>query len=343
MRQKTIALDAMGGDHGPSVTVGAARLALAEIPGIELVLVGNQQLLANELDKHSLQQDNRIRIHHASEVVDMDDLPALALKKKKDSSMRVAINLVKDGTVQACVSAGNTGALMATGKFVLKTVKGISRPAICTMLPGINGHTYMLDLGANTECTPEHLAEFALMGSVLAQSVEGIHNPSVGLLNIGSEEIKGNEAVKRASQLIGESGLNYYGFVEGDDIYRGTVDVIVTDGFVGNVSLKTGEGLAALVNHVLKSEFKRNWLTRISAICALPVLASVRRKLDPRRYNGASLLGLNGIVIKSHGGADTSSFLNAIKIAAIEIENRVPQRISTEIESYFSQLEEVVS
>jgi len=343
MVKKIIALDAMGGDFGPSVTVGAAKLALDEIPGIELVLVGDENQLETELAKHDLTDNDRLSIHHASEVVGMDDLPVVALKKKKDSSMRIAINLVKEGRVQACVSAGNTGALMATSKFVLKTIKGISRPAICTVLPGIKSHTYMLDLGANTECTPENLAEFALMGSVLAQSVEGISNPSIGLLNIGSEEIKGSESVKRASQLIAQSRLNYYGFVEGDDIYKGTVNVIVTDGFVGNVSLKTGEGLAALVNHVLHGEFKRNWLTKLAAIFAYPVLTSVRRRLDPRRYNGASLLGLNGIVIKSHGGADTSSFLNAIKIADIEIENEVPQRISVTIASYFSQAQEAVT
>jgi len=257
--------------------------------------------------------------------------------------MRVAINLVKEGQVQACVSAGNTGALMATGKFVLKTIRGISRPAICTALPGINGHTHMLDLGANPDCTPEILAEFALMGSVLVQSVEGIENPSVGLLNIGSEEIKGNEIVKRANRLIAESGLNYHGFVEGDDIFMGKVNVIVTDGFVGNVSLKTSEGLAALVSHVLQRQFKRNWMTKLAGLCAMPVLNAVRRELDPGRYNGASLLGLNGIVIKSHGSADASSFSHAIKIAAIEIENEVPRRISTEIERYFSQVEEAVT
>ena len=343
MAQKIIALDAMGGDHGPRVTVSAAKLALQEIPGISLVLVGDRARLEAEVDTNGLASDQRLSIHHASEVVGMDDLPAVALKKKKDSSMRVAINLVKDGAVQACVSAGNTGALMATSKFVLKTIKGISRPAICTVLPGIKGHTHMLDLGANPECTPENLAEFALMGSVLVQSVEGIDSPSVGLLNIGSEDIKGNESVKKANQLIAESRLNYRGFVEGDDIYKGSVNVIVTDGFVGNVSLKTGEGLAALVNHVIKGEFSRNWMTRLAAICAMPVLKSVGRRLDPRRYNGASLLGLNGIVIKSHGGADTRSFVNAIKIAAIEIEKDVPKRISTAIEDYFSQVEEAVS
>ena len=333
----------MGGDYGPSVTVGAARLALEQLPGIALVLVGNREMLEAEVKNNGLAGDERVTIYHASEVVGMDDLPVVALKKKKDSSMRVAINLVHEGRVQACVSAGNTGALMATSKFVLKTIKGISRPAICTRLPGIKGSTHMLDLGANPDCTPEILAEFALMGSVLAQSVEGIKNPRIGLLNIGSEEIKGNETVKRAGQLITESRLNYHGFVEGDDIYKGTVDVVVTDGFSGNVSLKTGEGLAALVNHVLQTEFRRNWLTRLAALCAMPVLTSVKRRLDPRRYNGASLLGLNGIVIKSHGSADTSSFFNAIKIANIEIEKEVPKRISKEIESYFSQIEETVT
>ena len=342
MGKKTIAIDAMGGDHGPPVTVGAARLALDEIADLELVLVGDQQQLRAELDNNGLANNPRVRIHHASEVVGMDEAPALALKKKKDSSMRVAIDLVKAGEVQACVSAGNTGALMATSKFVLKTIRGISRPAICTALPGINGHTHMLDLGANLECEAENLAEFALMGSVLAQSVEGISNPTVGLLNIGSEAVKGSELIKRASQLISESGLNYHGFVEGDDIYKGKVNVIVSDGFVGNVSLKTGEGLAALVNHVLKSEFKRNWLTRLAALCAWPVMSSVRRRLDPRRYNGASLLGLNGIVIKSHGSADVSSYLNAIRIASLEVEKDVPQRISAVIEAYFSQAEEAL-
>ena len=343
MSEKTIALDAMGGDFGPVVTVGAAKLALERISNIGLVLVGDRAQLEAELIRLGLAGEDRIRIQHASEVVSMDDLPAVALKKKKDSSMRVAINLVKTGEVQACVSAGNTGALMATGKFVLKTIRGISRPAICTCLPGIQGHTHMLDLGANPDCTPEILAEFALMGSVLVQSVEGIRNPRIGLLNIGSEEIKGNETVRRAGQLIAESNLNYHGFVEGNDIYKGIVDVVVSDGFVGNVSLKTGEGVAALVSHVLQTEFRRNWLTRLAALCAMPVLKSVRRQLDPRSYNGASLLGLSGIVIKSHGSADTSSFFNAIKIASIEIEKKVPERISREMESYFNQTEEAVT
>ena len=343
MGPQIIAIDAMGGDHGPLVTVGAAKLALDEIPGLELVLVGDRQQLQAEIEKNGIGDNPRVRIHHASEVVGMDEGPVQALKKKKDSSMRVAINLVADGSVQACVSAGNTGALMATSKFVLKMIPGISRPAICTALPGINGHTHMLDLGANLECEAENLAEFALMGSVLAQSVEGIENPSIGLLNIGSEAVKGSELIKRASQMISASGLNYYGFVEGDDIFKSTVNVVVTDGFVGNVSLKTGEGLATLFSHVLQAEFKRNWLTKLAALIALPVLNAVRRRLDHRRYNGASLLGLNGIVIKSHGSADVSSYLNAIRIASIEVDKDVPQRISSVIESHFSQAREAVS
>jgi glycerol-3-phosphate acyltransferase PlsX len=340
MSQKIIALDAMGGDYGPSVIVPAAREAIREIPGISLVLVGDESQLKAEIERLGLQNESRLSIHHASQVVEMDESPALALKKKKDSSMRVAIDLVKSQQVQACVSAGNTGALMATGKFVLKTIPGISRPAICTMLPSMTGQTHMLDLGANLECSAENLHQFAIMGSVLAQSVEGVESPKVGLLNIGSEAMKGSETIKHANQLISGSALNYYGFVEGDDIYKGTVNVVVTDGFAGNVSLKTGEGLAALVNLVLKREFKRNLVTKLAGLIALPVLRAVRKTLDPRRYNGASLLGLNGIVVKSHGGADTSSFFNAIKIANIEIENDVPQSISRVLERYFASKEE---
>ncbi len=336
MTIKKIAIDAMGGDHGPSVTVPAARRALQQHADIELTLVGLADELEAELARQGLDREPRLKVHPASEVVGMDESPAVALKKKKDSSMRVAVNLVKDGTVDACVSAGNTGALMATGKFVLKTIPGISRPAICTALPTITGHTHMLDLGANIDCTPEHLLQFAVMGSVLAQSVDGNGNPSVGLLNIGSEAIKGNDTVKQASQMIEQTRLNYAGFIEGDDIYTGKVDVVVADGFVGNVSLKTAEGLAAMVNQVLKSNFKRNLFTRLAALVALPVLNRVRHTLDPRQYNGASLLGLNGIVIKSHGGADEESFANAIKIAVIEIDQSVPERISQEIQDHLS-------
>lgn len=340
---KKIAIDAMGGDFGPEVTVPAAKRALKLIPGIELVLVGQQDALEKQIEIHQLSAERRLSIRHASEIVSMDELPALALKKKKDSSMRVAINLVKEGFVGACISAGNTGALMATSKFVLKTLPGISRPAICTSLPTVNGHTHMLDLGANIDCSAEHLMQFAIMGSVLAQSVDENPSPSIGLLNIGSEAIKGNDIVRQASQLISGTRLNYAGFIEGDHIYTGKVDVVVSDGFVGNVSLKTAEGLASLVNTVLKREFKKNLLTRLAALIALPVLNRVRHTLDPRQYNGASLLGLNGIVIKSHGSADVDSFCNAIKIASIEIDKSVPERISKELQQYLPGKEEIIA
>ncbi len=337
---KKISIDAMGGDFGPEVTVLAAQRALKFYKDVELVLVGQQELLEPQLKLLNLSNEPRLSIQHASEIVNMDESPAVALKKKKDSSMRVAINLVKDKSVGACVSAGNTGALMATSKFVLKTIPGISRPAICTSLPTTNGHTHMLDLGANIDCSAEHLLQFAVMGSVLAQSVDENTNPSVGLLNIGSEAMKGNDIVKKASQLIEKTGLNYKGFIEGDDIYTGSVDVVVSDGFAGNVSLKTAEGLASMVSSVLKAEFKKNILTKIAALIAMPVLNAVRHTLNPKQYNGASLLGLNGIVIKSHGGADVDAFFNAIKIAIIEIDKSVPDRINKEIEQYLQKDEE---
>ena len=343
MTIKKIAIDAMGGDFGPVVTVPAAHRALQYYPDVELVLVGLQDQLEEQITRLGLENESRLSIHHASEIVNMDESPAVALKKKKDSSMRVAINLVKQGTVGACISAGNTGALMATSKFVLKTIPGIHRPAICTSLPTINGHTHMLDLGANIDCTAEHLLEFAVMGSVLAQSVDDNPTPTIGLLNIGSEAIKGNEIVKAASHLITGTSLNYSGFIEGDDIYTGKVDVVVSDGFVGNVSLKTAEGLASLVTTVLKTEFKKNILCKLAALISMPVLKAVRHTLDPRQYNGASLLGLNGIVIKSHGSADVDSFFNAIKIANIEIDKSVPDRIGKEIQKYLQQHEEQIA
>ena len=343
MTLKKISIDAMGGDHGPEVTVQAAQRALQYSRDIELVLVGQQDVLERQLQKLGLSAEPRIRIQHASEIVAMDEAPAVALKKKKDSSMRVAINLVKQGDVDACVSAGNTGALMATSKFVLKTIAGINRPAICTALPTSKGHTHMLDLGANIDCSAEHLLQFAIMGSVLAQSVDENNAPTIGLLNIGSEAMKGNDVVKAASQMLEKTRLNYIGFIEGDDIYTGKVDVVVSDGFVGNVSLKTAEGLAAMVNNVLKSAFRKNLFTKLAALIALPVLNSVRQTLDPRKYNGASLLGLNGIVIKSHGSADVDSFFNAIKIASIEIDKSVPDRIGREIEQYLPPEEEKIA
>ncbi len=260
----------------------------------------------------------------------MDESPAQALRAKKDSSMRVAINLVKQGEADACVSAGNTGALMATARFVLKTLPGIDRPAICTTLPTVHGHTRMLDLGANVDSKAEHLLQFAVMGSVLA-TVNGIDQPRVGLLNIGEEDIKGNEQVKEAVRLLAASDLHYIGFVEGDGIFLDEVDVVVCDGFVGNVALKSSEGVAKLIRHYMTQEFKRNPLTRLAGLVALPVLRALGRKIDPRRYNGASLLGLQGIVVKSHGGADALAFANAIQVAMLEAERKVPQQIDAHL------------
>jgi glycerol-3-phosphate acyltransferase PlsX len=261
----------------------------------------------------------------------MDELPSHALRNKKDSSMRIAINLVKEGSAHACVSAGNTGALMATARFVLKMLPGIDRPAICTALPTQRRHTWMLDLGANVDVDAEHLFQFALMGSVLAQSVDGTERPAIGVLNIGEEEIKGNEQVKHAAKLIADSHLHYTGYAEGDDIYKGNFDVIVCDGFVGNIALKTSEGVAQMIAFFIRQEFTRNLLTRLAAMVAMPVLKAFRRRIDPRRYNGASLLGLNGIVIKSHGGADALAFANAVKVAVIAAREQVPERIRLQL------------
>ena len=328
----TVAIDAMGGDHGPHVTVPAALKALAQDSEINIVLVGLTEAIEAELRARKASVGARLRIHHASEVVTMDESPQSALKNKKDSSMRVAINLVKSGEANACVSAGNTGALMATARFVLKTLPGIDRPAIAAMLPSKKGMTYMLDLGANADCTPEQLLQFAIMGAMLVSCVEHKERPSVGLLNIGSEDIKGNEVVKQAGELLRASHLNFYGNIEGDDIYKGTTDLVVCDGFVGNVALKTSEGLAHMMAGFLMQEFKRNWLTRLMALVAMPVLKAFKRRLDPRRYNGASFLGLRGIVVKSHGGADSFSFLHAIHTAIEESRSGVLRRITEQLE-----------
>jgi len=323
----TIALDAMGGDHGPSVTVPAAVTMLAKHEYLKLILVGRREVLEPLVARHRRHGD-RLSVHHASEEVTMDELPSQALRGKKDSSMRVAINLVKSGEAHACVSAGNTGALMATARFVLKTVNGIDRPAICALIPSHGGHTHMLDLGANADCTPEQLFQFGVMGAALASAVYNIQVPRVGLLNIGEEEIKGNEKVKEAARLLTASHINYIGFVEGNDIFSRDVDVVVTDGFVGNVSLKTMEGLAKMISQIIREEFKRTAFTRFLAFTALPVLHAIRRRLDPRNYNGASLLGLRGIVIKSHGSADARAFGYALGRALDEVSNEVPQRIA---------------
>ena len=328
----TISIDAMGGDHGPEVVVPAALSALKKHPEVSFVLVGDKDTLDYELQRHQVQDDPRMQIHHASQRVEMDDLPSQALRGKKDSSMRVAINLVKEGRAAACVSAGNTGALMATARFVLKTLPGIERPAIVSALPTMTGHTYVLDLGANVDSSAAHLVQFAVMGSVLAELVDGKPNPTVGLLNIGSEEIKGNERVKEASRLLEQTDLNYQGYVEGDGLYHGEVDVLVCDGFVGNVALKASEGVAHMIRHYLREAFPRNWLTKLAAVVASPVLKAFRRELDPRAFNGANLIGLQGIVIKSHGSADAFSFANAIDIAIVEAEKDVPNNISKHLE-----------
>ncbi|HHH40068.1 MAG TPA: phosphate acyltransferase PlsX [Sedimenticola sp.] len=329
--QITIALDAMGGDHGVEVVVPAALRYLRKHEDVELILVGRTEVISAYLNQRI--DGRRLKIHHASQEVEMDELPSRALRGKKDSSMRVAIDLVKQGKADACVSAGNTGALMATARFVLKMLPNVDRPAIISALPSIEGHTWMLDLGANVDCTAEHLFQFAVMGSELVASLEEVPNPRIGLLNIGQEEIKGNEQVKRSHEFLVNSSLNYIGYVEGDDIYQGGADVVVSDGFVGNVALKSSEGLAKMIGFHLKQGFQRSLFTRLAGLVAMPILKSFRRRIDPRRYNGASLLGLRGIVIKSHGGADALAFENAIKIARKAVLTHVPERISQGVEA----------
>ena len=322
-----IAIDAMGGDHGLTVTVPAALRALDRHPTLSLILVGDEEAIEGRLLGLGQRPGARLSIHHASQVVEMHEPPSQALRGKKDSSMRVAIDLVKRGEAHACVSAGNTGALMATARFVLRTLPGIERPAICAQMPTVRGRIRMLDLGANVDSTPEQLFQFAVMGDVLCRAVDGIENPTVGLLNVGEEEIKGNDRVKATARLLNDSELNYQGFVEGDDIFAGTVDLVVCDGFVGNVALKSSEGVARMVSHYLRAAFMRTPLTRLLAIFARPVLRDFRARLDPRNYNGASLLGLQGSVVKSHGGADEPSFVSAIAEAVHEVEQQVPGRI----------------
>jgi glycerol-3-phosphate acyltransferase PlsX len=327
----TISLDAMGGDHGASVVVPAAIDFLKRDADVDLILVGREEVISGYLA--GVDFGSRLRVHHASEEVGMDELPSKALRGKKDSSMRVAIDLVKAGTADACVSAGNTGALMATARFVLKMLPMVDRPAIITAIPSIEGHTWMLDLGANVDCSAEHLFQFAVMGSELVSSVDEVKQPRIGLLNIGQEEIKGNEQVKEAHELLSDCSLNYIGYVEGDDVYKGGVDVVVCDGFIGNVALKSAEGVAKMVRHYLKLGFKKNLLTKLAALVALPVMNSFSKMIDPRRYNGASLLGLRGVVIKSHGGADILAFENAIQIAKKAVQTNVSERIACGVET----------
>ena len=329
--QHSIAIDAMGGDYGSKVTIPASIQILQRFPQVNIILVGNAVGIKRSLAKLKKSNHPRLSVLNATESVEMDESPQSALKNKKNSSMRLAINLVRSNEASACVSAGNTGALMATARFVLKMLPGIERPAIASNLPNRNSVTCMLDLGANTDSTPEQLLQFAVMGAMLTSTLTNKKNPSIGLLNIGSEDNKGNEVVKKTFELLKESHLNFYGNVEGDDIFKGTTDVVVCDGFVGNVALKTTEGVIKMFGNFLTAEYKKNWFTKIIALISLSLLKAFKRRLDPRRYNGASFLGLNGIVIKSHGGADILAFKTAIITAIEESENKVIEKIKKQI------------
>lgn len=338
LKNLTIAVDAMGGDHGLRVVIPASVRAIKKNPGLNLILVGDEAHILKQLKKCGQEKSAQLSIVHATEVVAMDELPSHALRNKKDSSMRVAINLVKEGKAQACVSAGNTGALMATARFVLKTLQGIDRPAIIAELPTMKGKTRVLDLGANVDSCAEHLFQFAIMGSALVQAEDKIDKPKIGLLNIGVEEIKGNDQVKRTAHMLAEcTVMNYIGYVEADQFYSGEVDLIVCDGFVGNATLKASEGLAKLMLTLLKQSFSRNWLTKLSGLVALPALSFLKRRLDPAKYNGASMLGLNGIVVKSHGGANEIAFENAIEEAILQVNNDVVELVRGQITNFMNE------
>ena len=316
----------MSGDLGAEVVVRAARAALEKHPNLQLVLVGDGEELAGHITR-IVGEEKRLTIRQSTEVVGMSESPADALRKKKDSSMRVAINMVKEGSAQACVSAGNTGALMATAKYVLKMLPGIDRPAIIAELPSIGGTVHMLDLGANTVGSPEQLFQFAVMGSIITGDIRGLDRPRIALLNIGVEHTKGHDTVRDAAALLNESGLNYVGFIEGNEIFSGKADVVVSDGFTGNVAIKTMEGTVGLSIHYLRRAFTRNLFAKFQALLAGPVLKSLAVEMDSRNYNGASLVGLNGIVIKSHGSADSYAFQHAIDTGLVEVKNQVPLQI----------------
>lgn len=334
-----IAIDAMGGDFGPRVVIPASVDALKRHPQLTLQLVGQQAVIAPLLAKALTKRSDksllsRLTVIDAENVIANDERPSHALRKRADTSMFRAITQVAEGSAQACVSAGNTGALMALGRFTLKMLPGIDRPAIITAIPSDCGVSYMLDLGANVDCSAEHLLQFAIMGSVMTRAVEAISEPRVGLLNVGAEEIKGNEQVKLASRLIREhGGLNYVGFIEGDDIFTGKVDVVVCDGFVGNIALKSSEGVARLIGRQLRVSFNRSLLRRLMAMLVRPVLEEIRAHIDPARRNGASLLGLQGIVVKSHGSANRKCFGYAIDQAVAEVRMDVPGSINRQLES----------
>ena len=328
-----VSIDASGGDFGFPVTVKAGINALGIYKDLHLHFVGDEKGIQKELNKHSIYKTflDRISITHASEVINMDDSPSTALRHKKDSSMRVAIDLIENGTVDACVSAGNTGALMTIARFILKTIEGVDRPAIMGSIPTVNGHIHVLDLGANVDSKPETLLQFAFMGSITVQNTENIPNPTIGLLNVGVEEMKGHDRIQDTAELLKASSLNYSGFVEGDDIYKGVVDVIVCDGFEGNIALKASEGVANLFSYFLKKSFNRNLLTKIVALLAKPIMNNFKSHVDPGQYNGASLLGLKGVVVKSHGNADIDSYFQAIKEAYLEAHAKITDKISAQL------------
>jgi len=326
----------MGGDHGPVVTIPAALSFLSKEPEAELILVGPEDVISSELKKHKINNHSRLTVIHASEIVAMDDPLEVALRKKKDSSMRVAINLVKEGTANACVSAGNTGALMAVSRYVLKTIPGVDRPAICTLIPNQKDTpTYMLDLGANVDCQAQHLHQFALMAAALVDALEGKVKPTIGLLNVGEEDIKGSDVVKQTAALLradhDKGILNFYGNVEGNDIFEGTTDIVVCDGFVGNVVLKASEGLGRFIKKTLTSEFKRGPLNMLGALIARGAIKAFSQRINPSRYNGASLLGLRGLVFKSHGGESAYGYEWAIKRAFDAAKYDVISHISSSI------------
>jgi len=334
----TLAIDAMGGDHGLPVVIPASMNALKKQKNLKLLLVGNEVLIKKALSTYAPSLVSRCEIIHAPEIVEMDELPSIALRTKKNSSMRIAINCVKDGTAHACVSAGNTGALMATARYVLKTLPGIDRPAIIAQLPGLRRRTRVVDLGANVDSCAEHLFQFAVMGSALIQAVEHISTPRIGVLNIGIEEIKGNDQVKRTAQMLADCKLlNYVGFVEGDGFYVGDCDLIVCDGFVGNVALKASEGLANMMMRQIKDVFYQSFASKLIGLIARPVLNRLKKRLDPSQYNGATLIGLNGIVIKSHGGASIFGFENAIAQASLQVQSNVVVLVRDKINDFINQ------
>ncbi len=331
-RSICIAVDAMSGDYGAQVLVPGVLDQLKINQELRVILVGRDSVLRPYLEKIPAELASRVSFQEASQLVTMDEDPRTALRKKKDSSMRVAINLVRDGLADACVSAGNTGALMATARFVLRTLPGIDRPAIIATIPAIGGNTHMLDVGANSHCTAAQLFQFGVMGSVVSADIHELKSPRVGLLNIGVEAIKGTEIIREAGRMLSGSNLNYIGFIEANDIFTGHVDVVVSDGFSGNVALKTLEGAARMISSYMRAEFTRTLFSRIQGLVALPALKAFRKRTDPRRYNGASMVGLNGIVVKSHGSADRIAFGNAIQIALVECQQGVPIQISKLLE-----------